>query len=130
MEGGTLTVTAATGVAYVEIYSEGDDVCHAWIEYPPENGGPVQRSISLSEQDLRGRLPEAKKKSRLRISVKSYGGGALEVEDFNKLCSKEATCVRIPSAVPGLPKAALRGKKLGLSQMEGSEGHEVVFTSY
>ncbi|KAH6844860.1 putative peptidase family-domain-containing protein [Chaetomium sp. MPI-CAGE-AT-0009] len=125
-EGGALTVTVATGVAYVELYGEGDDVCHTWIEYPPENGGPVQRSVSLSEQDLRGRLPEAKRKGRLRLSAKSYGGGVLEVDDFNKLCSKEAACVRIPSAVP---KTAFRGKKLGLSQMEGSEGHEVVFTS-
>jgi hypothetical protein len=129
MEGGTLTVTAATGVSYVEIYAEDDDVCHAWIEYPPENGGPVHRMVSLSEQELRGRLPEGKRKGRLRISVKSYGGGALDVDDFTKLCSKEAACVKIPSSVPGLPKTAFRGKKLGHSQMEGSEAHEFVFTS-
>jgi hypothetical protein len=129
MERGTLTVTAATGVSYVEIYAEDDDVCHAWIEYPPENGGPVHRMVSLSEQELRGRLPEGKRKGRLRISVKSYGGGALDVDDFTKLCSKEAACVKIPSSVPGLPKTAFRGKKLGHSQMEGSEAHEFVFTS-
>ncbi|KAK4040996.1 putative peptidase family-domain-containing protein [Parachaetomium inaequale] len=129
MDAGTLTVTAATGVAYVEIYAEGDDVCRAWIEYPPENGGPVQRSVSLSEQDLRGRLPEGKRKGRLRLSAKSYGGGTLDVDDFGKLCSKEAACLRIPSALPGLPKTAFRGKRLGLSQTEGSEGHEFVFTS-
>ncbi|AEO60225.1 hypothetical protein MYCTH_2309250 [Thermothelomyces thermophilus ATCC 42464] len=129
MENGTLTVTAATGVAYVEIYGEGDDVCHAWVEYQPENGGPVLRSVSLSEHDLRARLPEGKRKGVLRISVKSYGGGSLVVDDFSKLCSKEAACLRLPSAMPGLPKMAFRGKKLGLSQMEGSEAHEVVFTS-
>ena len=131
MEGGALAVTAATGVAYLEIYAEGDDVCRAWIEYPPENGGPVRRLVSLAEQDLRAKLPEqgGKRKGRLRLSVKSYGGGSLEIDDFSKLCSKEAACVKIPSAVPGLPKTALRGKKLGLSQMEGSEPHEFVFTS-
>ncbi|KAK4156447.1 putative peptidase family-domain-containing protein [Chaetomidium leptoderma] len=125
---GSLTVTAATGVSYLEIFGEGDDVCHAWIEYQPENGGSVHRLVSLSEQELRGRLPEAKRKGRLRISVKSYGGGTLDIDDFAKLCSKEAACLKIPSAVPGLPKTAFRGKKLGLSQMEGSETHEVVFT--
>ncbi|KAL2194553.1 putative peptidase family-domain-containing protein [Corynascus similis CBS 632.67] len=129
MENGILTVTAATGVAYVEIYGEGDDACHAWIEYPPENGGPVHRSVTLNEQDLRARLSEGMRKGKLRISVKSYGGGSLEVDDLSKLCSKETACLRIPSAMPGLPKTAFRGKRLGLSQMDGSEEHEVVFTS-
>ncbi|KAL2163709.1 hypothetical protein VTH06DRAFT_5767 [Thermothelomyces fergusii] len=129
MENGTLTVTATTGIAYVEIYGEGDDVCHAWIEYQPENGGPVLRSVSLNEHELRARLPEGKRKGVLRISVKSYSGGSLVVDDFSKLCSKETACLKLPSAMPGLSKMAIRGKKLGLSQMEGSESHEVVFTS-
>ncbi|KAH6614746.1 putative peptidase family-domain-containing protein [Chaetomium sp. MPI-SDFR-AT-0129] len=126
LEGGTLTVTAATGIAYVEIYAEGDDVCHAWIEYQPENGGPVHKSVTLAEQDLRARLPEGKQKGKLRISVKSYGGGTLDIDDFSKLCTKETASLRIPSTPS---KTAFRGKKLGLSQMEGSEGHEVVFIS-
>jgi len=129
MEKGSLTVTAATGVAYVEIFGEGDDVCRAWIEYPPENGGPAQRVVTLSEQELRSRLPEAKRKGKLRVSVKSLGGGSLDVDDFAKTCSKEVACLKIPSAVPGLPKTAFRGKKLGLSAMKGSEAHEFVFTS-
>ncbi|KAK3305525.1 putative peptidase family-domain-containing protein [Chaetomium strumarium] len=134
-EGGVLTVTAATGVAYVEIFAEGDDVCRAWVEYLPDgsNGGgspAIQRMITLSEPDLRSRLPEGnKRKGRLRISVKSHGGGSLEVEDFGKLCSSKAACLKIPSALPGIPKTAFRGKKLGASQMEGSEAHEVVFTT-
>ncbi|KAL2024777.1 hypothetical protein VTK56DRAFT_5598 [Thermocarpiscus australiensis] len=128
VEGGSLAVTAATGVAYVEIYGEGDDVCHSWIEYPPENGA-VQRMVSLSEHDLRNRLPEGKRKGRLRISAKSYGGGTLDVDDFGKLCSSKESCLKLPSALPGLPKTAFRGKKLGLSQMEGSEPQELVFTS-
>jgi len=132
MEGGSsLAVTAATGIAYVEVYADGDDVCRAWVEYLPENGAPILRMVSLSEQDLRARLPEGSKKKggKLRISVKSYGGGSLDVDDFGKLCSKEAACLKLPSAVPGLPKTALRGKTLGHSQMQGSEPHEVVFAS-
>jgi hypothetical protein len=129
IEKGTLTVTAATGVAYVEIFGEGDDVCHVWIEYPPENGGSVQRVVTLSEQDLRSRLPEAKRKGKLRVEVRSLGGGCLEIDDFAKTCSKEVATLKIPSAVPGLPKTAFRGKKLGHSAMEGSEAHEFVFAS-
>ncbi|KAL2128643.1 hypothetical protein VTI74DRAFT_8903 [Chaetomium olivicolor] len=129
MESGTLTVTAATGIAYTELYAEGDDLCRAWIEYPPENGAGVHRMVTLSEQELRSRLPETKRRGNLRIVVKSFGGGSLEVEDFGRLCSPKQSCLKIPSAVPGLPKSAFRGKRLGLSKTEGSEAHEFVFTS-
>jgi hypothetical protein len=129
MEGGNLTLTAATGVAYVEIFGEDDDLCHAWSEYNPAENGGVQRLVALSEQDLRSRLPEGKRKGKLRISVKSHGGGTLDIDDFAKLCSKETACLKLPSAVPGLPKTAFRGKKLGLSQMQGSAPQELVFTS-
>lgn len=139
---GTLTLTAATGIAYVEIFAGDDDLCHAWIEYPPENGGGVHRTVALTEQDLRSRLPSSspssgpsnnntkgKEKEKLRISVKSYGGGTLDVDDFSRLCSKEAACLKLPGALPGLPRTAFRGKRLGQSAMEGSEAHEFVFTS-
>lgn len=124
---GTMLVTAATGLSFVEIYGEGDDVCRAWIEYPTENGS-VQRHVSVSEQDLRNRLPEAKRKGKLRVSIKSHGGGSLDIDDFSQLCSKQSA-FRLPSAVPGMGKMAFRGKKLGLSQMEGSQPQEFVFTS-
>ncbi|KAL2263118.1 hypothetical protein VTK26DRAFT_8139 [Humicola hyalothermophila] len=127
-EGSTLTVTASSGVAFVEIFGEGDNECHTWVEYPSENGG-VRRMVTLSEQDLRSRLPEGKRKGKLRISVKSWGGGKLDVDDFGKLCSKEESCLKLPSALPGLPKFAFRGNKLGQSRMEGSEPHEFVFRS-
>ncbi|KAK3989683.1 putative peptidase family-domain-containing protein [Cladorrhinum sp. PSN332] len=122
-----LTIMAPTGVSFVEIYGEGDDVCHAWIEHPAENGS-IQRVVTLSEQELRSRLPEGKRKGRLKISVKSHGGGSLDIDDYNKLCSKES-CLKLPSAVPGLTKNAYRGKKLGASKMEGSQPHEFIFTS-
>ncbi|KAL1844092.1 hypothetical protein VTJ49DRAFT_4944 [Mycothermus thermophilus] len=129
LDKGFLVVTSAAGIAYVEIFAGNDDICRAWIEYLPLNGAPTQRSVSLSDQELRERLPEDKRKGRLRISVKSLGGGCLDIDDFGKACSKEASCLKIPSAVPGLPKTALRGMKLGMSQMEGSKPHEFVFTS-
>jgi hypothetical protein len=125
---GCLVATAASGIAYVEILAENDDVCRAWIEYLPQNGAPVQRAVTLNEQELRSKLPEAKRKGRLRISVKSFAGGHLDIDDFGKAVSKEA-CVKIPSAVPGLPKTALKGMKLGHSKMEGSQPCEFIFTS-
>ncbi|KAK3320015.1 putative peptidase family-domain-containing protein [Cercophora scortea] len=129
VEGGNVVVTASSGLAYVEIYGEGDDVCHHWIEYPPpsENGNG-QRQVSLSETELKSRLPEHQRKGGLKLNVKSNGGGELTIEDFGRLCSKESQ-FKLPSSVPGMGKTAYRGKKLGSSQMEGSQPQELVFTS-
>ncbi|KAK3384776.1 putative peptidase family-domain-containing protein [Podospora didyma] len=127
VEGGNVLVTAATGIAFLELFGVGDEECHNWIEYPIENG-TTQRHVSLSEQELRNRLPEEKRKGIIKISIKSHGGGELTIDDFTKLCSKES-CFRLPSTVPGMGKMAFRGKKLGYSQMDGSEPQELVFTS-
>ncbi|KAK3313912.1 putative peptidase family-domain-containing protein [Apodospora peruviana] len=124
VEGGNVAVTAATGVAYLELLGDGDDVCHHWIEYDSS----VQRQVLLSEQELRSRLPEHQRKGKLKVSIKSHGGGELNIDDFGKLSSKES-CFKLPSAVPGMGKLAFRGKKLGFSQMEGSQPQELVFPS-
>jgi hypothetical protein len=124
---GTVAVTAATGLSFLEIYGENDTECHTWIEYPWENGS-AQRQVSVSEQELRNRLPEARRKGKLRVSIKSHGGGSLEIDDFHQLCSKQSA-FRLPTVVPGLGKMAFRGKRLGLSQMEGSEPQDFLFSS-
>jgi len=127
VEGDNVLVTAAAGVAYVEIYRPGDDICTSWIEYPSENGG-VQRQVTLSEQELRARLPEPStppQKGPLRICVKSWGGGRLEIADFRQLAKSSAT--RLGNALTG--KTVYRSCKFGLSGLEGSEAHELVFTS-
>ncbi|KAF6815542.1 zinc metalloproteinase [Colletotrichum sojae] len=125
VEGGNVVVMAATGIAFVELFAENDDVCHTWIEYPMENG-PVQRQLTLKDQGLRERLPETKRKGRLRLSIKSHGGGNLDIEDFRRLCSKESSFKLTPGP---LGKTAYRGKALGLSAMEGSAGQQLVFES-
>ncbi|KAI1498432.1 putative peptidase family-domain-containing protein [Biscogniauxia marginata] len=122
VENGQVLVTAASGVSFIEIYPEGDDLCHTWIEYPSEPG-LVQRNVTLTEQELRERLPENKRRSRIKVSIKSQGGGNLDVEDFHALCSK-ASSVKLSTG-----KVAFRSNKLGFSRMEGSEPHEFVFSS-
>jgi hypothetical protein len=129
VEGGNVVVTAATGVSYLEILAEGDDVCRTWVEYPAENG-VVQRNVSLSEQELRNRLPEKKRKGKMRLSIKSYGGGNVDIDDFKKLCSKDSSFKLGTGIGAGIAaKTAYRGKLLGLSQTDGSQPDEVVFTS-
>jgi hypothetical protein len=122
VEGSSVVATAATGISYVEVRAEGDDVCHTWIEYPAENG-TVQRQVALVEQDLRHRLPEDKQKGRIRLKITSHGGGMLEIDDFKKLCSK-ASSVKLENGA-----TAFRSLKLGVSQPEESKPQEVLFKS-
>ncbi|KAK6194246.1 hypothetical protein LQW54_011631 [Pestalotiopsis sp. IQ-011] len=127
VDDGKVLISAATGVAYCELYPEGDDVCHTWIEYPAENGG-VQRNLTLTEKELRERLPENKRDKKLKVSFKSYSGGSLDIDDFHVLCSK-ASALKLSFGIGPLAKMAFRGSKLGMSQMEGSEPQEFIFSS-
>jgi hypothetical protein len=106
----------------VEIYGEGDDVCRTWVEYPSD-GGHVQKQITLTELDLRGRLPENKRKGRVKVSIKSYGGGSMDIDDFRTFASKSSS-VKLEGG-----KVAFRSHKLGHSKMDGSSSQDIVFTS-
>ncbi|KAI0023487.1 zinc metallo proteinase [Xylariomycetidae sp. FL0641] len=121
VENSQVIVCAATGVAWIELYPEGDTECHTWISY--FNEPTLLRNLTLTESQLRERLPEAKRRAKLRISIKSHGGGSLDIDDFQQLCSKVSIC-KLPSG-----NTAYRGKQLGFSQMEGSEPQEFAFTS-
>ncbi|KAI9147857.1 zinc metalloproteinase [Paramyrothecium foliicola] len=118
----SVLAVAATGVLFVEIFAEGDDVCHAWIEYATD-GGPPQRQVTLSEHDLRARLPEVKRKGKVKVSIKSHGGGSMTIDDFKSFTGKESS-VKLANG-----KQAFRGKTIGHSKMSGSQPQETVFTS-
>ncbi|RCI11429.1 hypothetical protein L249_7521 [Ophiocordyceps polyrhachis-furcata BCC 54312] len=121
-EGSGVTVMAPSGISFVEIYGETDGVCGAWIEFPRDSG-PLQRQMALHEQDLRSRLPEDKRKGRVKISIMSHGGGSLTIEDVKAFASK-ASCVKM-----GGGRTAWRSQKVGESKMAGSQDQDVVFTS-
>ncbi|KAG6006091.1 hypothetical protein E4U21_007388 [Claviceps maximensis] len=119
---GTMIATAATGISHVEIYGDGDDVCHAWLEFALENG-PVQRQLALTEQDLRARMPETKRKGRMSISIKSHGGGSLTITDFSEFTSK-AAMVKL-----GGSKMAFRSRVFDAAKTDGGEQQDLIFTS-
>lgn len=127
VEDGKVLVTAPTGVSYLELYPEGDDLCHTWIEYLSDNGS-VQRNVTLTEKELRERLPEDKRQPKLKVSIKSHGGGNLEIADFHVLCSK-ASSLKLSFGIGPMARMAFRGNKLGLSQMKGSEPQEFILSS-
>lgn len=127
VEDGKIAVTAPSGISFVEIYGEGEDLCTTWMECPgimEEN--QVKRQIILTEDELRKRLPEDKRKGKIRLSIKSHGGGGLDVDDVRTLCGKESR-LTVGNALTGY--TAYRGTKLGASGLEGSKPAEFVFTS-
>jgi hypothetical protein len=123
VENGNAIVTAASGIAFIEIFPAGDDLCHHWQEFGDGNGGgPIQKQFILTEQDLRSRLPDDKKKSKLKLSFHSWAGGSHSVTDFGLLTSKVSR-VKLPNGQMGF-----RSCKLGFSQMEDSRPEEIILT--
>lgn len=125
VDNGTVLATATTGIAFIEIYAEGDDVCRAWLEFVSE-GGPTQvmpKQLPLIESELRAKLPADKQKKRMRIDIHSAGQGKREINDFSSLTGKSAA-VKLPNG-----KTGFRGAKLGFSQQKPSENLEVILNS-
>ncbi|KAF2121971.1 putative peptidase family-domain-containing protein [Lophiotrema nucula] len=120
---GGVIATSKSGIAWVELYPEGDDVCHTWREWP-EVDRQYPRQVALTDSELRGMLPKEKRNSRLKVEVYSAGGGKHVVEDFSQLANQKNARVRFPDGRWGY-----RGSKLGYSQMKGSEPQEVLLES-
>ncbi|KAF2702640.1 hypothetical protein K504DRAFT_475111 [Pleomassaria siparia CBS 279.74] len=120
---GGVIATAKSGIAWVELYPEGDDVCHYWREWS-DTGGQFPGQVSLVDADLRALLPKEKQKLRLKLEIFSAGGGKHIVEDFSQLANQKLARVKLPDGRWGY-----RGSKLGYSQMEGSESQELILAS-
>ena len=124
---GSALVTSSTGISFVEIYVEGDELCRHWIEFVDRgNGSPAAaapRQITLTEQDLRERVGEANKTKKLRLKIFSMGQGEHEMDDFTSHVSKGAA-MKLPGGHVGF-----KGSKLGFSQMEGSQPQELLLQS-
>ncbi|KAL1303129.1 hypothetical protein AAFC00_006562 [Neodothiora populina] len=121
---GSALITSSTGITFVEIYTEGDELCRHWIEYI-DKGGPsvAPRQITLTEQDLREKVGDANKNKKLRLKIFSLGQGEHEIEDFGRHVSKGAA-IKLPGGGAGF-----RGSKLGSSQMDGTQPQELILQS-
>lgn len=126
VDSGNIMATAASGIAWIELFTEGDELCHSSIEYLDPNGsgnGTTPRQIMLTEGDLRGRLPDDKRTKKLKVVIHSVGQGEHTIDDFGQIKSKAST-VKLPNGQMGF-----RGGKLGVSQLEGSRPEEVILES-
>lgn len=127
VEDGKIAVTAPSGISFIEIYGEGEDLCTTWMECPGTfEETQIKRQITLTEEEIRKRLPENKRKGKVRLSIKSHAGGGLEVDDIRTMCGKESR-LTVGNALMGY--TAFRGTKLGQSGLEGSKPAEFLFTS-
>ncbi|KAF1835389.1 hypothetical protein BDW02DRAFT_292423 [Decorospora gaudefroyi] len=118
---GGVIATSKSGIAWVELYADGDDVCHYWKEFP-EMDNQYPRQVVLDEGMLRSLLPKERQKLRLKVEVFSAGGGKHTVEDFSQLANQKNARIKLPDGRWGY-----RSGKLGYSQMEGSRPEEVIF---
>ncbi|KAG4423408.1 hypothetical protein IFR04_003512 [Cadophora malorum] len=123
VDNGIVMVTAPSGLAYMEIYLDGEDLCRHWQEFNEAPNSGIWRQKEFTEQELRARLPEDRRKAKLKLSIKSLAGGSHEIEDFCLLASK-ASRVKLPNGQLGF-----RSSKLGLSQMNGSTPDQVILHS-
>lgn len=120
---GGVIATSRSGIAWIELYPEGDDDCHYWQEYL-EPDKPYPQQITLDESALRAMLPKEKQKARLKVQIHSAGGSSHVVEDFSRLANQKLARVKLPNGRWGY-----RGSKLGYSQMQGSEPQEIILDS-
>lgn len=125
VDNGKILITSASGVAFLEIYWEGDDLCHRSLEYinneAPNSGIPKQ--VTITETELRNLLPPEHQKKKIRIEIFSGNLGKHTIDDISAVTSKKSL-IKLPKGHTGFISS-----KLGFSQMEGSEPQQVILDS-
>jgi hypothetical protein len=149
---GRVIISAPTGVSFVEIWTEGDELCRQWIDFtssdPRHNSIP--RQVTLIESDLRGRLPEDKRKAKITLQVFCGSSRSEKIEDLEDILSKKNVVTLPPvrqapkrdegltmnayNNVLGLSKSfdsrvGFKSKKLGFSQLEGTRPEDLILES-
>ncbi|KAL6852806.1 hypothetical protein ACO1O0_007354 [Amphichorda felina] len=123
IEASNASIVASSGISFIEIFADGDEVCHTWLEYHSDASTTGQRQMNLADLELRNKIPPHKRKGKIRLSIMSHGGGSLEIHDFKKFVSRDSF-VKLDDR-----RYAFRSRNVGESQVEGSEPHEIVFAS-
>ena len=149
---GRLLCAAQTGISFIEIHVEGDEFCKQWNEFviaDPRSGG-LPRQVVLSEADIRAKIPEEKRKRKIRLELFSGMSTSLSIPDLADVLSKshvvalpplrqapkkdEGITMNAINSVASLSRTldtrlAFKGKKLGFSQQEGSQPAQVILDS-
>jgi hypothetical protein len=124
VESGKILFTASSGIAFMELYAEGDTFCHKFIEYLNTESSPngLPRQVTVTENELRQRVygTEKEKKKNIKLVVFSGSLGSYTVENIGDLKSKNSL-VKLPKSQSGF-----KSGRLGHSAMEGSEPEQLL----
>jgi hypothetical protein len=149
---GKILLSAQTGISFIEIFTEGEELCKTWLEYinTEPRSASMPRQVILTEADLRAKVPEDKKKKRLKLEVFSGSSRSLTIPDVAEVLSKsyiinlppkrqapkkdEGLTMNTYEKAIGLGRSfetrqGFKSKKLGFSQMPGSQPQEIIFDS-
>lgn len=150
---GNLLFAASTGIPHIEVRLDDEDLCKQSFEYISSGGSRVNalpRQVKLSEAEIRAKLPEDKKKSKIRLEIFSGGARSNKIDDIADILSK-AYMVTLPQIrqgpkqdegltmntynnVMGLGQSlakrqGFKSLKLGASQQQGTQPQEMILES-
>ena len=109
---GRLVVTAKSGISFIELRPEGQELCTAWLEYH-DTGEGYPRQLTLTETELRNKLNPESRQKRLRLDIFSHGCDRYVVEDVGRALMK----VKMPRG-----QTAFLGPKCGAFGVDGTGG--------
>lgn len=125
IDSGKIILTAQSGVAFLELFSDGEDTCHVWKEFlasDADSRGPPQQ-VMLADADIKALLRDNKRNKKLKIKVHSAGGGECTVQDYGQLRSKDSV-IKLPNGQLGFLSS-----KLGFSQQQGTKSESIILHS-
>jgi hypothetical protein len=123
VENGKILLTATTGIAFIELYTEGERVCRHFMEYinteSTSNGLPKQ--VTVTESELRQRVfgSDKEKKKQIKMSIFSGALGSFTVDSISSLKAKDSQ-VKLPKGL------GFRGCKLGISQLPETQSEQLL----
>lgn len=144
IDNGRLIALANSGIAFVEVRTDGEDLCHQWSEYvnPDPRGSGLPRQVTISEAEIRAKLPEDKKKSVISLQIWSGSSRNAEIRDLSETLSQKNIITLPPMKSTNKPddgmvmtmvgksfgdkRQGFKSRKLGLSGMQGSQPQEII----
>ena len=114
-------ITAPTGVTFIEIIANDDEICRAWLSYGDNQSNGPPHQISIAESDLKARLSDGVKAKTLNLKIFSAGSGCQEVKDFGRMVKAKENSVKIPDG-----RSGFLGCKLGHSGQQGSQAQHII----
>lgn len=153
LENGKVMFSSPSGISFVEIYPmDGEELCKSWIDYvnPEARNGGLPNRITLSVNALKEKIPENRRKCKIKLQIFSGGSGNLTVDDFGELLSKsylvplparrstvrrdEGFKINTLNRLTDLPQSletrqGFKGQKLGQSQLDGSRPEQIILDS-